>query len=158
MIMLAAPEISVNRFFERPDKEKQFLYKLMLEEKQIYFEVTGEATIKTKRDQIEMLIENLISNAVKYTPEQGNISVLVTPKSITVKNSVSEKLRTRKLKQPFVRGDKARSNVKGIDQWMFSTDTRHLYRTIFSARAGRRCAACRMRPEKPFSALTTMSF
>ncbi|MCR4713650.1 MAG: hypothetical protein K5751_04645 [Treponemataceae bacterium] len=33
MIMLAAPEISVNRFFERPDKEKQFLYKLMLEEK-----------------------------------------------------------------------------------------------------------------------------
>ncbi len=88
-------------------------YKLMLEEKQIYFEVTGEATIKTKRDQIEMLIENLISNAVKYTPEQGNISVLVTPKSITVKNSVSEKLRTRKLKQPFVRGDKARSNVKG---------------------------------------------
>ena len=88
-------------------------YKLMLEEKQITFEVTGEATIKTKRDQIEMLIENLISNAVKYTPEQGNISVLVTPKSITVKNSVSEKLRTRKLKQPFVRGDKARSNVKG---------------------------------------------
>lgn len=88
-------------------------YKLMLEEKQIYFEVTGKATIKTKRDQIEMLIENLISNAVKYTPEQGNISVLVTPKSITVKNSVSEKLRTRKLKQPFVRGDKARSNVKG---------------------------------------------
>ncbi|MBQ5990344.1 MAG: HAMP domain-containing histidine kinase [Oscillospiraceae bacterium] len=88
-------------------------YRLMLEEKQITFEVTGEATIKTKRDQIEMLIENLISNAVKYTPEQGNISVLVTPKSITVKNSVSEKLRTRKLKQPFVRGDKARSNVKG---------------------------------------------
>ena len=88
-------------------------YKLMLEEKQIYFEVTGEATIKTKRDQIEMLIENLISNAVKYTPEQGNISVQVTPKSITVKNSVSEKLKTRKLKQPFVRGDKARSNVKG---------------------------------------------
>lgn len=88
-------------------------YRLMLEEKQITFEVTGEATIKTKRDQTEMLIENLISNAVKYTPEQGNISVLVTPKSITVKNSVSEKLRTRKLKQPFVRGDKARSNVKG---------------------------------------------
>lgn len=88
-------------------------YRLMLEEKQITFEVTGDATIKTKRDQIEMLIENLISNAVKYTPEQGNISVLVTPKSITVKNSVSEKLRTRKLKQPFVRGDKARSNVKG---------------------------------------------
>ena len=32
LIMLAEPEISVNRFFERPDKEKQFLYRLLLEE------------------------------------------------------------------------------------------------------------------------------
>ena len=33
LIMLADPEISVSRFFERPDREKQFLYRLMLEEK-----------------------------------------------------------------------------------------------------------------------------
>ena len=32
LIMLADPEISVNRFFERPDKEKQFLYQLLLNE------------------------------------------------------------------------------------------------------------------------------
>lgn len=32
LIMLAEPEISVNRFFERPDKEKQFLYQLLLRE------------------------------------------------------------------------------------------------------------------------------
>lgn len=32
LIMLADPNISVARFFERPDKEKQFLYKLLLEE------------------------------------------------------------------------------------------------------------------------------
>lgn len=32
LIMLADPEISVNRFFNRPDKEKQFLYRLMMEE------------------------------------------------------------------------------------------------------------------------------
>lgn len=32
LIMLADPEISARRFFERPDKEKQFLYRLMLEE------------------------------------------------------------------------------------------------------------------------------
>ena len=31
--MLAEPEISVKLFFDRPDKEKQFLYRLMLEEK-----------------------------------------------------------------------------------------------------------------------------
>ena len=32
LIMLADPDISVNRFFNRPDKEKQFLYRLMMEE------------------------------------------------------------------------------------------------------------------------------
>ena len=33
LIMLADPAVSVNRFFERPDKEKQFLYQLLMEEK-----------------------------------------------------------------------------------------------------------------------------
>ena len=32
LIMLAPPEISVRRFFDRPDREKQFLYRLILEE------------------------------------------------------------------------------------------------------------------------------
>ena len=32
LIMLADPEISVKRFFERPDREKQFLYRLILDE------------------------------------------------------------------------------------------------------------------------------
>ena len=30
--MLADPDMSVNRFFERPDREKQFLYQLLMEE------------------------------------------------------------------------------------------------------------------------------
>ena len=32
LIMLADPAVSVKRFFERPDREKQFLYRLMMEE------------------------------------------------------------------------------------------------------------------------------
>ncbi len=32
LIMLADPEISVKRFFERPDRDKQFLYQLIMEE------------------------------------------------------------------------------------------------------------------------------
>jgi len=32
IVMLSDPQISVKRFFDRPDPEKQFLYKLMLEE------------------------------------------------------------------------------------------------------------------------------
>lgn len=33
LIMLADPDISVNRFFDRPDREKQFLYQLLRKEK-----------------------------------------------------------------------------------------------------------------------------
>ena len=32
LIMLADPNISINRFFDRPDREKQFLYKLLITE------------------------------------------------------------------------------------------------------------------------------
>ena len=32
LVMLAPPEISVRRFFDRPDREKQFLYRLIMEE------------------------------------------------------------------------------------------------------------------------------
>jgi len=32
LVMLADPDISVNLFFNRPDKEKQFLYRLLMEE------------------------------------------------------------------------------------------------------------------------------
>ena len=32
LVMLADPQISVRRFFERPDREKQFLYRLIMEE------------------------------------------------------------------------------------------------------------------------------
>lgn len=32
LVMLADPEVSVSRFFDRPDSDKQFLYRLILEE------------------------------------------------------------------------------------------------------------------------------
>ena len=32
IVLLSDPDISIRRFFDRPDPEKQFLYKLMLEE------------------------------------------------------------------------------------------------------------------------------
>lgn len=37
LIMVTDPDVSVNRFFERPDKEKQFLYRLLLEEENVEF-------------------------------------------------------------------------------------------------------------------------
>ena len=49
LIMLADPDISVRRFFERPDREKQFLYRLMMEEKD------PEAALKNFRQCLERI-------------------------------------------------------------------------------------------------------
>ncbi len=37
LVMLADPNVSVNRFFERPDREKQFLYRVIMEEENPQF-------------------------------------------------------------------------------------------------------------------------
>ena len=88
-------------------------YALMLEEKQIAYGVGGEAEISADRAMFTTVIENLISNAVKYTPEGGTVKAALSKKRLELTNTVAEQLDTRKLKQPFYRGDKARSNADG---------------------------------------------
>ena len=52
--------------------------------------------------------DNLLSN-----PELGNIRIEINSSGITVKNTVSEKTDTSKLKHPFIKGDKAKSGKLG---------------------------------------------
>ena len=47
--MLADPDISVRRFFERPDKEKQFIYQLLMEEPD------PEAALENYRRTLELI-------------------------------------------------------------------------------------------------------
>ena len=49
LIMLADPKISVSRFFDRPDKEKQFIYQLLLAESD------PDAAIKNYRAVLERI-------------------------------------------------------------------------------------------------------
>ena len=88
-------------------------YKLMLHEKNIVYSVSGNAEVNTDKTAMETILENLISNAVKYTPNEGTVRITIDKKHITVVNSVSEKIDTKELKRPFVRGDAARSNADG---------------------------------------------
>lgn len=84
-------------------------YSAMLDEKRIDVELTGECEILADRHTIEMAIENLISNAVKYTNEDGRISVIAGKNSFTVTNTTSEQVDTKNLKMPFIRGNKSRN-------------------------------------------------
>lgn len=56
LIMLAAPDVSVKRFFERPDKEKQFLYQLLLKEDE------PEKAIENFRECLKRVNSNEIYN------------------------------------------------------------------------------------------------
>jgi len=49
LIMLAEPGISVRRFFDRPDREKQFLYRLIMEE------ANPEAAMENYRKVLERI-------------------------------------------------------------------------------------------------------
>lgn len=88
-------------------------YEPLLGEKQITHSIDGSAAVQADPAAMETILENLISNAVKYTPERGEVRVAVEKKVLRVTNSVAQKLDVKKLKEPFVRGDAARSNVKG---------------------------------------------
>ena len=59
LIMLADPKISVSRFFDRPDKEKQFIYQLLLAESD------PDAAIKNYRAILEKINSQENYNAFK---------------------------------------------------------------------------------------------
>ena len=64
LVMLADPEISVKRFFERPDPEKQFLYKLMLEEPDPYASLANYREI-LRRINSEEAYNELLNSGFK---------------------------------------------------------------------------------------------
>ncbi|MDO4863576.1 MAG: HAMP domain-containing sensor histidine kinase [Ruminococcus sp.] len=88
-------------------------YEVLLEEKNITFTLKGSAEVKANRASLVTIIENLVSNAVKYTSENGTIRADLDRKRLVLTNTVASKVDVKELKQPFVRGDASRSNVQG---------------------------------------------
>ena len=88
-------------------------YSVMFNERQIEVSLNGNADVKANRESTESLLENLVSNAVKYTSESGTLKAEISPKKLVMTNTVEEKISTKDLKRPFVRGDKSRSNTRG---------------------------------------------
>ncbi|MCR5086588.1 MAG: HAMP domain-containing histidine kinase [Lachnospiraceae bacterium] len=88
-------------------------YEPLLEQKGITYRVEGSATIKADRTTFESIVENLVSNAVKYTPENGAIKVNMDGRRLAVTNTVKGKIDVGTLTTPFARGEEARSNPDG---------------------------------------------
>ena len=90
-------------------------YKLQLDDKKIKLNLSGNAVINADKNKITQAVENLISNAVKYTDEGGEITVTANSKSFKVSNTCkdAEKLNFKEIVKPFIKGDNSRSGRKG---------------------------------------------
>ena len=88
-------------------------YQPLIEQNDCELVIEGDTTIKTDRAQYLTALENLISNAVKYSTNDGNIRITIRDKSMTVANSISGRIDTTSLKMPFVKVDKSRSDRSG---------------------------------------------
>jgi len=64
------------------------LYKQMAQEKEIKIttHIISEIAIKTNPSLLEILLSNLISNAIRYTPAQNEVRIEIEKKSITIRN------------------------------------------------------------------------
>ena len=61
LVMLSSPDTAVKRFFERPDREKQFLYRLIMEEKDPVFAMANYKEGLTRINSVERYNEYLNS-------------------------------------------------------------------------------------------------
>lgn len=79
LVMLADPEISVRRFFERPDREKQFLYRLMMEE------ADPQAALENFRQCLKRI--NSVENYNKYL--SAGFPVILRDENRTVEETMA---------------------------------------------------------------------
>lgn len=111
-------------------------YNLILGEKHITVELNGECELMADRTTIESAIENLISNAVKYTVENGRILITANKNSLTITNDTAENVNTQNLTMPFVKGDKSRNDKSsgiGLAIVQSAADLNNLKFTISSS-------------------------
>ena len=83
------------------------------ESRNISFKIHGECVISADRNLFLQAVENLISNAVKYTKDSGEIAVTANVKSFEISNTCDKNIKAENLQNPFEKADASRSNRKG---------------------------------------------
>lgn len=96
-------------------KEISENYSVQLENSSIEMTTEGSAKFHTDKALMRCILDNLISNAVKYTDKNGRILVKCEKGRVKLINDCtdSERLDIKTLKAPFVKGDNSRSGRKG---------------------------------------------
>ncbi len=87
-------------------------YRAALAERNIQLFIKGSGIVHADEVLLTTAVENLISNAVKYTCDNGQISIEVSEDELLVRNTVAEDIDTKELMMPFVKSDQARSDKR----------------------------------------------
>ena len=96
-------------------------YLIQAESKGICIALEGGGTVAADREMLRIIADNLLSNAVQYTPEQQRILIGTNEEGITVTNygvAIDEKLLPN-IFEPFVSSDTSRKG-KGLGLYMAS--------------------------------------
>ncbi|MCM1467698.1 MAG: HAMP domain-containing histidine kinase [Alistipes sp.] len=90
-------------------------YEPLAEQKKLHISFEGGYTVHADKNEMRSIIDNLVSNAVKYTKESGTVLVSGTEKEFMIGNDTEEKLPQdiEKLWEAFVKGDESRTNRTG---------------------------------------------
>ena len=91
----------------------------LLEEKKLTLETEGKFSRRVDKTMMKRAMENLLTNAIKYTKEGGKIRIYQSHvpfnEKLVFENSPVESIQTKtdKLWEPFVKGDESRSEKNG---------------------------------------------
>ncbi|MBQ8786706.1 MAG: HAMP domain-containing histidine kinase [Oscillospiraceae bacterium] len=91
-------------------------YKADFEDRGISVSVSGNCTVKADRNLISRAVENLMSNAVKYTADGGRVEIIADDKCFSISNSCAADLKgsTEDFCKVFGKADTSRSNRSGV--------------------------------------------
>lgn len=96
-------------------KELGANYEDCFRKNEVKFTYEGSAAFTTDKSLMKTILDNLMSNAVKYTDKGGSITVKCESGKVCITNTCADadKLDFAKLAEPFVKGDNSRSGRKG---------------------------------------------
>jgi len=87
LVMLSDPEISISRFFDRPDPEKQFLYRLMLEEEDPQAALDNYRAILTKicsKEEYDGLLNSGFEHIIRDENRSEEQTVILAEKIFNI--------------------------------------------------------------------------
>jgi len=104
--------------FRRKDVELRKIFEEVLEkyqgkmeEKSIMLSMEGQLSTKGDETLLKQMAENLVTNAMRYTPEKGAVQIIFEKHGFCVENETNLEYKgsLKHLWDPFVRGDESRS-------------------------------------------------